>query len=318
MAAPDEQDDAAHRARIRALASPVRMRILRLCLHEPRTNKELAAELEMNAGTMLHHVRSLVAQGFLRAEEPRRGTRGAKEVPYRATGLSWRAGPMPNQGQILLDTFLDEIEGLDPEALRVSAARSQAHPGGPPRAAGPCAGDLPGVHRPRPRPGGRADLDLLRRASRPATRPARSVRAPASRRLSQPATSCFAPASNSSRSPVSPALTARAADHPLVEQEPGQRDRADADLDRPRPVLPGDESLDDARDEQGEDEADHDREQRAAVLGQRRGPRAGVRARSRPRTAAGRSHRPRRSRTARAARAGRCRGRTCRACRTRP
>src|ERR1041384_6857732 len=113
----DGDDDAAQRARVRALASPVRMRIRRLCLHEPRTNKELAAELDVNAGTMLHHVRSLVAQGFLRAEEPRRGARGAKEVPYRATGLSWRAGPMPNQGQILLDTFLDEIEGLDPEAL---------------------------------------------------------------------------------------------------------------------------------------------------------------------------------------------------------
>lgn len=112
-----DADEAERRARIRALASPVRMRILRLCLHEPRTNKELAAELEINAGTMLHHVRSLVAQGFLRAEEPRRGARGAKEVPYRATGLSWRAGPMPNQSQILLDTFLDEIEGLDPDAL---------------------------------------------------------------------------------------------------------------------------------------------------------------------------------------------------------
>ena len=110
-------DDAEQQARVRALASPVRMRILRLCLHEPRTNKELAAELDINAGTMLHHVRSLVAQGFLRAEEPRRGARGAKEVPYRATGLSWRSGPMPNQGQILLDTFLDEIEGLDPDAL---------------------------------------------------------------------------------------------------------------------------------------------------------------------------------------------------------
>lgn len=109
--------DAEQRARIRALASPVRMRILRLCLHEARTNKELAAELGMNAGTMLHHVRSLTATGFLRADEPRRGARGSKEVPYRATGLSWRSGPMPNQGQILLDTFLDEIEGLDPDSL---------------------------------------------------------------------------------------------------------------------------------------------------------------------------------------------------------
>ena len=116
-AAPTEASELEQRARIRALASPVRMRILRLCLHEARTNKELAAELDMNAGTMLHHVRSLVATGFLRAEEPRRGTRGSKEVPYRATGLSWRSGPMPNQGQILLDTFLDEIQGLDPDTL---------------------------------------------------------------------------------------------------------------------------------------------------------------------------------------------------------
>ena len=115
--AAEAPDEAGQRARIRALASPVRMRILRLCLHEPRTNKELAEELGVNAGTMLHHVRALVAQDFLRAEEPRRGTRGAKEVPYRATGLSWRAGPMPNQSQILLDTFLNEIEGLDPDAI---------------------------------------------------------------------------------------------------------------------------------------------------------------------------------------------------------
>jgi DNA-binding transcriptional ArsR family regulator len=112
-----EGNEARQRSRLRALASPVRMRILRLCLHEPRTNKELAEELGINAGTMLHHVRALVEHGFLRAEEPRRGTRGAKEVPYRATGLSWRTGPMPNQSQILLDTFLDEIEGLDPDAV---------------------------------------------------------------------------------------------------------------------------------------------------------------------------------------------------------
>ena len=117
----DRSDDAGERlSRLRALASPLRMRILRLCLHEPKTNKELADELGLNAGSTFHHVRALVSTGFLRAEEPRRGARGAKEVPYRATGLSWRSGPMPNQGQILLDTFLDEIEGLDPEALHAA------------------------------------------------------------------------------------------------------------------------------------------------------------------------------------------------------
>jgi DNA-binding transcriptional ArsR family regulator len=108
--------DAILQARGRALSSPLRLRILRLCLHEARTNRELADELGMNPGTTLHHVRSLVDTGLLRAEEPRRGRRGAREVPYRATGLSWRT-PVPRGSQLLLDTFLMEIEGLDPEQL---------------------------------------------------------------------------------------------------------------------------------------------------------------------------------------------------------
>lgn len=103
-------------ARARALASPLRMRILRLCLHEPRTNKELAEELGLNPGSMLHHVRSLVATGFLEAAEPRRGARGAREVPYRATRRSWRT-PVPGVGPILFETFLQETEGLAPDDI---------------------------------------------------------------------------------------------------------------------------------------------------------------------------------------------------------
>jgi predicted ArsR family transcriptional regulator len=112
-------DDAGRQARARALASPLRMRILRLCLHEARTNKELADELDVNPGTMLHHVRSLVTNGFLTVEEPRRGVRGAKEVPYRATGLSWTSGT-PADGPMLVETFLQEIEGLAPEDLIIT------------------------------------------------------------------------------------------------------------------------------------------------------------------------------------------------------
>jgi DNA-binding transcriptional ArsR family regulator len=113
---PAENTDDIVEARARALSSPLRLRILRLCLHQARTNRELADELGMNPGTTLHHVRSLVDTGMLRAEEPRRGRRGAREVPYRATGLSWRT-PVPRGSQLLLDTFLMEIEGLDPEQL---------------------------------------------------------------------------------------------------------------------------------------------------------------------------------------------------------
>ena len=76
-------------AEARALASAVRLRILRLCLSEALTNKEIAERLGRNPASVLHHVRTLVDTGFLAAEPVRRGTRGSREVPYRATGKSW-------------------------------------------------------------------------------------------------------------------------------------------------------------------------------------------------------------------------------------
>jgi hypothetical protein len=36
------------------------MRILRFCLHEPHTNREIADEFDLNPGTSLHHVRTLL------------------------------------------------------------------------------------------------------------------------------------------------------------------------------------------------------------------------------------------------------------------
>lgn len=105
-------------ARARALSSPLRLRILRLCLHESRTNKEIADILDLNPATSLHHVRTLVSNGFLTAEEPRRGNRGAKEVPYRSTRQSWGAR-IPDAAPLLVDTFLQEINGLDPQEIQV-------------------------------------------------------------------------------------------------------------------------------------------------------------------------------------------------------
>lgn len=79
----------ATREEARALANPLRLRILRLCLDEALTNKELAERLDKDPGTLLHHVRMLVDTGFLAADPVRTGTRGALEKPYRATGKSW-------------------------------------------------------------------------------------------------------------------------------------------------------------------------------------------------------------------------------------
>ena len=132
------------------------MRILRLCLDESLTNREIAQRLDRNPATVLHHVRTLVDRGFLVAEPARRGARGAREVPYRSTGKSWRSPGGPGMSQVLIDTFLEEVALVDPQdvlttrlGLRLDAAGLEelasrvhgvlqefatrpAHPGGTP------------------------------------------------------------------------------------------------------------------------------------------------------------------------------------------
>jgi predicted ArsR family transcriptional regulator len=107
-------------AEARALASAVRLRILRLCLDQPLTNKEIAARLGRNPATVLHHVRTLLETGFLVAEQERRGARGAREVPYRATGKSWLmdTGDRPPPARDpLLAAFLEEVAAVGERRL---------------------------------------------------------------------------------------------------------------------------------------------------------------------------------------------------------
>jgi hypothetical protein len=91
----------------RALASSLRLRILRICL-EPRTNKQIAAVLGRDPATVLHHVRTLVRTGFLAPQDERQGSRGAREIPYLATRKSWLLST-PAQDRAMLDTFLEEV-----------------------------------------------------------------------------------------------------------------------------------------------------------------------------------------------------------------
>lgn len=107
-------------AEAKALTSVVRLRILRLCLDEPRTNKELADRLGLHPATCLHHVRQLLEHGFLRAEPERRGKRGAREVPYSATKKSWTARMLPGSERILVQAFLDEFALADPSRAVIS------------------------------------------------------------------------------------------------------------------------------------------------------------------------------------------------------
>ncbi len=104
----------------RALAHPLRLRILRLCLDHALTNNELAAALGERPATVLHHVRTLVATGFLTEEAWRRGPRGSTEKPYRATGKSGRLDDAMSGGanlQAVLEAVAAEIDEAGPGSV---------------------------------------------------------------------------------------------------------------------------------------------------------------------------------------------------------
>ncbi|GAA1345916.1 ArsR/SmtB family transcription factor [Arthrobacter roseus] len=107
---------------IKALSHPLRLRILRLCgLHE-LTNKQLADRLEQDPGTVLYHVRQLLATGFLEPADIRKGDSGALEKPYRSTGRSWNlrgALGKANSGGPLapVEAFREELNNAGPDAL---------------------------------------------------------------------------------------------------------------------------------------------------------------------------------------------------------
>lgn len=109
----------------KALAHPVRQRIVRLCGIRERTNKELADRLERDPATVLHHVRQLVATGFLEPCDERVGPSGAREKPYRSTGMSWSLSlDIHGAGHAeaaMLDATREELLQAGPDAIRTSA-----------------------------------------------------------------------------------------------------------------------------------------------------------------------------------------------------
>jgi DNA-binding transcriptional ArsR family regulator len=111
----------------KAMAHPLRLRVLRLCLDQELTNKELAERLGKDPGTLLHHVRILVSTGFIEAGETRHGAHGALEKPYRATGKSWTLNfdhpgePDPGISRPMLQAFLEELTEAGPGAMQNEA-----------------------------------------------------------------------------------------------------------------------------------------------------------------------------------------------------
>ena len=113
---------------VRALAHPIRLRIIRLTYDRSLTNKELAAELGENPATVLHHVRTLVRTGFLVPDAVRPGPRGTVEKPYRSTDKSWDLDLEPtgrgnDVARAAIDAFMAEVRRV-PDAALLSTTRA--------------------------------------------------------------------------------------------------------------------------------------------------------------------------------------------------
>lgn len=113
---------AASPEQVAALGSAIRLRILRVCYSRDLTNKEIAVRLDRDPATTLHHIRKLVACGLLEALPARAGNRGAREIPYRATGLSWRLDWEEGPGrtavrEAMLEAFLGEVVDVGVEQV---------------------------------------------------------------------------------------------------------------------------------------------------------------------------------------------------------
>lgn len=107
----------------KAVAHPVRLRIIRLCALEELTNKQLADRLDRDPGTVLYHVRLLVDAGILEPASVRTGLSGALEKPYRTTGLTrlvetTLALSLPGGALAPIEAFQQELAEAGPDSVR--------------------------------------------------------------------------------------------------------------------------------------------------------------------------------------------------------
>ena len=120
-------------AALKALADPVRLRIVLLTEDEPRTVKELAAALELPQTGLYYHVKLLLRAGILRVAS-RRMVSGIEERRYQTVATNWPAPP-EHLGALLksgvLKALLDLVEAEIDLAIREHPGVSAGDPSGP-------------------------------------------------------------------------------------------------------------------------------------------------------------------------------------------
>jgi DNA-binding transcriptional ArsR family regulator len=117
-------------ATLKAIADPLRLRLLTETADEPRSVKELAAALGVPQTRLYYHVRILERHGLLRVAE-RRMVSGIEERRYLAVAKSLRPGPSVMSALVksgLLSAILD-LAGAELE-LALSEASDVGDPSG--------------------------------------------------------------------------------------------------------------------------------------------------------------------------------------------
>lgn len=90
-----------------------------MCLDQPMTNAQIAERLGRPPATVLHHVRTLAATGFLRALPAENGPRGSRPVPYLATRKSWMMDEH-RSSRPMIEAFLQTTTDLGDDDLGVA------------------------------------------------------------------------------------------------------------------------------------------------------------------------------------------------------
>jgi DNA-binding transcriptional ArsR family regulator len=79
-------------AQVRALAHPLRLRLLELFIEQPRTTKQAAQALGESPTKLYHHVAALEQAGLVRLRETRQN-RGTTEKYFEAVARRYEAAP---------------------------------------------------------------------------------------------------------------------------------------------------------------------------------------------------------------------------------
>jgi DNA-binding transcriptional ArsR family regulator len=123
-------------AQLRALADPMRIRILTETIEEPRTVKQLAQSLGVPATRLYYHIKILQRHRMLRIAS-RRMVGSIQERSYLATARNWNPDPSLTASALDVSGVLGAMTDLLQAELELAARGDSAAPVGEPQSSLP-------------------------------------------------------------------------------------------------------------------------------------------------------------------------------------